>query len=140
MIMSNTSNYENNNPLTEVALALAMAFFSIMILSIYSLSNASLNNKKQISITETSFEKNKNKDNRITIYFYQNSFYDEFFKKIENISTIKKNKFLLFISTDITVEKLFSIKSLTKSKDVKISKMSENIKDKLKLKSERRDK
>ena len=132
--MSNTSNYENNNPLTEVALALAMAFFSIMILSIYSLSNASLNNKKQISITETSFEKNKNKDNRITIYFYQNSFYDEFFKKIENISTIKKNNFLLFISTDITVEKLFSIKSLTKSKDVKISKMSENIKDKLKLK------
>ena len=131
--MSNTSNYENNNPLTEVALALAMAFFSIMILSIYSLSNVSLNNKKQISITETSFEKNKNKDNRITIYFYQNSFYDEFFKKIENISIIKKNKFLLFIPTDITVEKLFSIKSLTKSKDVKISKISENIKDKLKL-------
>ena len=131
--MSNTSNYENNNPLTEVALALAMAFFSIMILSIYSLSNSSLNNKKQISITETSFEKNKNKYNRMTIYFYQNSFYDEFFKKIENISTIKKNNFLLFISTDITVEKLFSIKSLTKSKDVKISKMSENIKDKLKL-------
>ena len=131
--MSNTSNYENNNPLTEVALALAMAFFSIMILSIYSLSNASLNNKKQISITETNFEKNKNKDNRITIYFYQNSFYDEFFKKIENISIIKKNNFLLFIPTDITVETLFSIKSLTKSKDVKISKMSENIKDKLKL-------
>ena len=131
--MSNTSNYENNNPLTEVALALAMAFFSIMILSIYSLSNTSLNNKKQISITETSFEKNKNKNNRITIYFYQNSFYDEFFKKIENISIIKKNKFLLFIPTDITVEKLFSIKSLTKSKDIKISKMSENIKDKLNL-------
>ena len=131
--MSNISNYENNNPLTEVALALAMAFFSIMILSIYSLSNASLNNKKQISITETSFEKNKNKNNRITIYFYQNNFYNEFFKKIENISIIKKNKFLLFIPTDITVEKLFSIKSLTKSKDVKISKMSENIKDKLKL-------
>ena len=131
--MSNTSNHENNNPLTEVALALAMAFFSIMILSIYSLSNASLNNKKQISITETSFEKNIKKDNRITIYFYQNIFYDEFFKKVENISMIKKNKFLLFIPTDITVEKLFSIKSLTKSKDVKISKMSENIKDKLKL-------
>ena len=104
--MSNTSNYENNNPLTEVALALAMAFFSIMILSIYSLSNASLNNKKQISITETSYEKNKNKNNRVTIYFYQNSFYDEFFKKIENISIIKKNKFLLFIPT-VTVEKLF---------------------------------
>ena len=131
--MSNTSNYENNNPLTEVALALAMAFFSIMILSIYSLSNTSLNNKKQISITETSFEKNKNKNNRIIIYFYQNSFYDEFFKKIENISIIKKNKFLLFIPTDITVEKLFTIKSLTKSKDVKISKMLENIKDRLKL-------
>ena len=131
--MSNTSNYENNNPLTEVALALAMAFFSIMILSIFSLSNSSLNNKKQISITESGFEKDKEKNKRTTIYFYQNNFYDEFFKKIENITTNKKNKFLLFIPTDITVEKLFSIKSLTKSKDIKISKMSNNIKDKLNL-------
>ena len=45
--MSNISQYENNNnPLTEVALALAMAFFSIMILSIFTLSNASLNDQK----------------------------------------------------------------------------------------------
>ena len=74
--MSNTSNYENNNPLTEVALAL-MAFFSIMILSIYSLSNASLNNKKQISITETSW-KNKNKNNRVKFIFIKIVFMTNF--------------------------------------------------------------
>ena len=80
-------------------------------------------------ITETSFEKIKI---IVSIFFYQNSFYDEFFKKIENISIIKRINFV-FIPTDITVEKLFSIKSLIKSKDIKISKMSENIKDKLNL-------
>ena len=40
--MERHSNYENNNALTEVSLALAMAFFSIMVLSIYALSQSCL--------------------------------------------------------------------------------------------------
>ena len=53
--MSKLSNYENNNnPLTEVALALAMAFFSIMILSIFALSNVSMNKEKQLSLNNKS--------------------------------------------------------------------------------------
>ena len=58
--MSNLSQYENtNNPLTEVALALAMAFFSIMILSIFTLSNASLNAQNHFSMTNNANDKKK---------------------------------------------------------------------------------
>ena len=41
----------SNNPLTEVALALSMAFFSIMVLSIFALSQKQ--NKSQINETLT---------------------------------------------------------------------------------------
>jgi hypothetical protein len=122
--MSNTSEYENNNnPLTEVALALAMAFFSIMILSIFALSNASINNKKEISIINNANKKNDKKNIRLPIYFYKDKFYNAQLEVIETNQLLQKKKYLLFISTDISVEKLFSIKSLMGSKDVKVSRM-----------------
>lgn len=122
--MSNTSQYENNNnPLTEVALALAMAFFSIMILSIFALSNASINNKKEISIINNTNKKNDKKNSRLPIYFYKDKFYNAQLEVIETNQLLQKKKYLLFISTDISVEKLFSIKSLMGSKDVKVSRM-----------------
>lgn len=122
--MSSTSQYENNNnPLTEVALALAMAFFSIMILSIFALSNASINNKKEISIINNTNKKNDKKNSRLPIYFYKDKFYNAQLEVIETNQLLQKKKYLLFISTDISVEKLFSIKSLMGSKDVKVSRM-----------------
>ena len=122
--MSNISQYENNNnPLTEVALALAMAFFSIMILSIFTLSNASLNDQKQISITNDANEKKIEEIKRIPIYFYNDKFYNEKLDFIETSQLSQKKKYLLFIPTEISVEKLFSLRSKMENKDVKISKM-----------------
>lgn len=122
--MSNTSEYENNNnPLTEVALALAMAFFSIMILSIFTLSNASLNAQKQISITNNVIEKKIEEIKRIPIYFYNDKFYNDKLDIIETTQLEQKKKYLLFIPTEISVEKLFSLKSKIENKEVKVSKM-----------------
>jgi hypothetical protein len=73
----------SNNPLTEVALALSMAFFSIMVLSIFALSqkdNKTLVNEK-ISINATSSEKENKKKNRTIIFYFNNNFYDKNFKK-----------------------------------------------------------
>ena len=54
--MERHSNYENNNALTEVSLALAMAFFSIMVLSIYALSQSHISqNKKKMNKRCTRF-------------------------------------------------------------------------------------
>ena len=122
--MSNISQYENNNnPLTEVALALAMAFFSIMILSIFTLSNASLNDQKQILITNDSNEKKIEEIKRIPIYFYNDKFYNDKLDFIETSQLLQKKKYLLFIPTEISVEKLFSLRSKMENKEVKVSKM-----------------
>ena len=122
--MSNISQYENNNnPLTEVALALAMAFFSIMILSIFTLSSASLNDQKQILITNDSNEKKIEEIKRIPIYFYNDKFYNDKLDFIETSQLLQKKKYLLFIPTEISVEKLFSLRSKMENKEVKVSKM-----------------
>lgn len=127
--MVSKSQYENNdNALTEVALALSMAFFSIMILSIFTLSNTSLNQKDKISIVEGNTSKRIDKKKLIKIYFYNDNFFNENLKIIKNFKNIKENKILLLIPSDITVEKLFYIKSLTQFKNVKISRLSNNIK------------
>ena len=122
--MSNISQYENNNnPLTEVALALAMAFFSIMILSIFTLSNASLNTQKQISITNNANEKKIEAIKRIPIYFYNDKLYNDKLDLIKTSQLSQKKKYLLFIPTEISVEKLFSLRSKMENKEVKVSKL-----------------
>ena len=122
--MSNTSQYENNNnPLTEVGLALSMAFFSIMILSIFTLSNASLNGQKQIPIPNDANEKKIEEIKRMPIYFYNDKFYNDKLDFIEASQLSQKQKYLLFIPTEISVEKLFSLRSKMENKDVKVSKM-----------------
>ena len=137
--MSNISQYENNNnPLTEVALALSMAFFSIMILSIFTLSNASLNGQKQISITNDANEKKIEEIKRIPIYFYNDKFYNEKLDFIETSQLSQKKKYLLFIPTEISVEKLFSIRTKMENKNVKVSKILMKTKKILQLKVTRK--
>ena len=123
--MSNISKYENNNnPLTEVALALSMAFFSIMILSIFTLSNASLNGQKQIPIPNDANENKIEEIKRTPIYFYNDKFYNDKLDFIEISQLSQTKKYLLFIPTEISVEKLFSLRSEMENKDVKVSKIS----------------
>ena len=137
--MSKLSNYENiNNPLTEVALALAMAFFSIMILSIFALSNVSKNTEKSLSLNNNSKIKSIEKIKRIGIYFYKNKFYDSD-QKLLNINKLNiKNKYLLFIPADITIDKLFSIKASVNQNDIKVSRMPEGVRKDLELETDRR--
>ena len=100
----------SNNPLTEVALALSMAFFSIMVLSIFALSqkdNKTLVNEK-ISINATSSEKENKKKNRTIIFYFNNNFYDKNFKKW-NLENHSKNYdgYTLAVPSEISVKKLF---------------------------------
>ena len=56
----------SNNPLTEVALALSMAFFSIMVLTIFALSQKSkiISSNEKISVSSISSDKKKQNKNR----------------------------------------------------------------------------
>ena len=69
--MERHSNYENNNALTEVSLALAMAFFSIMVLSIYALSQSHISqNKKKIDIVNENKNPPQNEVNDNILIYY----------------------------------------------------------------------
>ena len=124
----------SNNPLTEVALALSMAFFSIMVLSIFALSqkdNKTLVNEK-ISINATSSEKEKKKKNRTIIFYFNNNFYDKNFKKW-NLENHSKNYdgYTLAVPSEISVKKLFEIKNNLKKLDIKITQQNKEWNDAL---------
>jgi cell division protein FtsL len=124
----------SNNPLTEVALALSMAFFSIMVLSIFALSqkdNKTLVNEK-ISINATSSEKENKKKNRTIIFYFNNNFYDKNFKKW-NLENHSKNYdgYTLAVPSEISVKKLFEIKNNIKNLDIKITQQNKEWNDAL---------
>ena len=124
----------SNNPLTEVALALSMAFFSIMVLSIFALSqkdNKTLVNEK-ISINATSSEKENKKKNRTIIFYFNNNFYDKNFKKW-NLENHSKNYdgYTLAVPAEISVKKLFEIKNNIKNLDIKITQQNKEWNDAL---------
>ena len=124
----------SNNPLTEVALALSMAFFSIMVLSIFALSqkdNKTLVNEK-ISINATSSEKENKKKNRTIIFYFNNNFYDKNFQKW-NLDNNSKNPdgYTLAVPSEISVKKLFEIKNNIKNLDIKITQQNKEWNDAL---------
>jgi len=127
--MERHSNYENNNALTEVSLALAMAFFSIMVLSIYALSQShiSQNNKKIDIINENKNPPKNEVNDDILIYYLNNNYYDKSFKKI-NLTEIKNfKKVILSVSPKISLENLFHIKSKIGNRNIKITQFDEII-------------
>ena len=122
--MERHSNYENNNALTEVSLALAMAFFSIMVLSIFALSQSHISqNKKKIDIINENQNPPKNEVNdNILIYYLNNNYYDKNLKKI-NLKEIKNfKKVILSVSPKISLENLFQIKG---NRNIKITQFDE---------------
>jgi hypothetical protein len=124
----------SNNPLTEVALALSMAFFSIMVLSIFALSQK--DNKKlvneNLSINASSSQKINPKKNRIIIFYFNNNFYDKNFQKW-NLDNNSKNPdgYTLAVPSEISVKKLFEIKNNIKNLDIKITQQNKEWNDAL---------
>ena len=125
--MERHSNYENNNALTEVSLALAMAFFYIMVLSIYALSQSHISQIKQkIDIVNENKNPPQNEVNdNILIYYLNNNYYDKNLKKI-NLKEIKNfKKVILSVSPKISLENLFQIKSKIGNRNIKITQFDE---------------
>ena len=132
----------SNNPLTEVALALSMAFFSIMVLSIFALSQKQ--NKSQINETLTiksnSSVKKEIIKTRTIIFYFNNSFYTKDFK----IWLLKNNKkssdgYTLAVPSQISVKKLFELKNRFKNLDVKITQQNKEWNDAFKNKLTKKD-
>ena len=122
----------SNNPLTEVALALSMAFFSIMVLSIFALSqkNIKLKDQNSLSINSSSPITKKTKHKRTIIFYFNKNFYDKSFIKL-NIENLKINvrDYALAVPPQISVKELFKIRNLFKKIDIKITQQNKDWND-----------
>ena len=127
----------SHNPLTEVALALSMAFFSIMVLSIFALSHSALNKEKaylSIQKSKKSLEQQDTKKREV-IFYFKNNLYNKKFEiwdltKKENVET----KLIVAVPSNINVKKLFEIKEKLKNLNIKITEQNKEWNNALKTK------
>jgi hypothetical protein len=105
-----------------------MAFFSIMVLSIFALSHSGVNKEKaSISIQKSkkTIEKNDTKKREI-IFYFKNNFYNKNFEIWDNTKNVHiKNLFLIAVPSNITVKKLFKIKETLKNLNIKITQQND---------------
>ena len=126
----------SNNPLTEVALALSMAFFSIMVLTIFALSHKSktvtTTSNEKISVSSPSSVKTKKNENRSIIFYFEDNFYNKNFKKWDfNSQTLNPNGYTVAVPSEISVKKLFEIRQELKELDIKITQQNKKWNDAL---------
>ena len=118
----------NHNPLTEVALALSMAFFALMVLSIFALTQTEQEKSsiESLVINNSSQVKKENKIKSKVMFYFDNVFYDKNFQ-ILDINKIKNSKetYILAVPSKISVKNLFIIKTSLKNLNVKITQQSE---------------
>ena len=118
----------NHNPLTEVALALSMAFFALMVLSIFALTQKEQEKSsiKSLVINNSSQVKKENKIKSKVMFYFDDVFYDKNFQ-ILDINKIKNTKetYILAVPSKISVKKLFTIKTSLKNLNVKITQQTE---------------
>ena len=136
-----SSDY-NHNPLTEVALALSMAFFALMVLSIFALTHKEHENSpiNSLVINKNSQTKEENKINQTVIFYFDNNIYDKNFKKLD-LNTIKNSKesYILAVPSKISVKKLFLIKTSLKNLNVKITQQTAEWENALNKYNKRKD-
>lgn len=112
----------SHNPLTEVALALSMAFFAIMVLTIFALSQKQFKSIESDKISMNS-KSSVDKDKKRTLVFYHNnSFYDQNLKiwRLENQDK-QTDRYTLAVPTKMSVKELFEIKKIFQGLDLQVT-------------------
>jgi len=119
----------SHNPLTEVALALSMAFFAIMVLTIFALSQKQFKSIKSDKISmnsKSTIDKDK-KDKKRTLVFYHNkNFYDQNLKvwRLENQDK-PADRYTLAVPTKMSVKELFEIKKIFQGLDLQVTEQNQ---------------
>jgi hypothetical protein len=125
----NMNSDYSHNPLTEVALALSMAFFAIMVLTIFALSQKQFKSieSNKISINSKSSINKDKKDKKRTLVFYHNkNFYDQNLKvwRLENQDK-PADRYTLAVPTKMSVKELFEIKKIFQDRDLQVTEQNQ---------------
>ena len=119
----------SHNPLTEVALALSMAFFAIMVLTIFALSQKqfkSSESDKLIINSKSSIVKDKNDKKRTLVFYHNKNFYDQNLKiwRLENHGK-QTDRYTLAVPTKMSVKELFEIKKIFQGIDLQVTEQNQ---------------
>ena len=134
----------SHNPLTEVALALSMAFFAIMVLTIFALSQKKFKSieSDKISInSKSSINKDKKDKKRILVFYHNKNFYDQNLKiwRLKNQGK-HTDKYTLAVPKEMSVKELFEIKKIFQGHDLQVAEQNQQWNDALKNISTKEDK
>ena len=131
----------SHNPLTEVALALSMAFFALMVLTIFALSQKQFKSieSDEISInSKSSIIKDKK---RILVFYHNKNFYDQNLKiwRLENQGK-QTDRYTLAVPKEMSVKELFEIKKIFQGLDLQVAEQNQQWNDALENISTKEDK
>jgi len=131
----------SHNPLTEVALALSMAFFALMVLTIFALSQKQFKSieSDKISInSKSSIIKDKK---RILVFYHNKNFYDQNLKiwRLENQGK-QTDRYTLAVPKEMSVKELFEIKKIFQGLDLQVAEQNQQWNDALENISTKEDK
>ena len=134
----------SHNPLTEVALALSMAFFALMVLTIFALSQKQFKSieSDKISInSKSSIIKDKKDQKRILVFYHNKNFYDQNLKIWRLVNQGKQtDRYTLAVPKDMSVKELFEIKKIFQGLDLQVAEQNQQWNDALKNISTKEDK
>ncbi len=134
----------SHNPLTEVALALSMAFFALMVLTIFALSQKQFKSieSDKISInSKSSIIKDKKEKKRILVFYHNKNFYDQNLKiwRLENQGK-QTDRYTLAVPKEMSVKELFEIKKIFQGLDLQVAEQNQQWNDALENISIKEDK
>ena len=134
----------SHNPLTEVALALSMAFFALMVLTIFALSQKQFKSieSDKISInSKSSIFKDKKDKKRILIFYHNKNFYDQNLKiwRLEYQGK-QTDRYTLAVPKEMSVKELFEIKKIFQGLDLQVAEQNQQWNDALENISTKEDK
>ena len=119
----------SHNPLTEVALALSMAFFALMVLTIFALSQKQFKSIENDNISinsESSINKDKKDKKRILVFYHNKNFYDQNLKiwRLENQGK-QTDRYTLVVPKEMSVKELFEIKKKFQGLDLQVAEQNQ---------------
>ena len=116
----------SHNPLTEVALALSMAFFAIMVLTIFALSQRQFKSTESDKISMNSKSTIDKEKKRTLVFYYNKNFYDQNLKiwRLENQDK-HADRYTLAVPTKMSVKELFEIKKIFQGLDLQVTEQNQ---------------
>ena len=123
---------DEGNPLAEVALALSMAFFSLMVLMLFSITQEQ-NDREETQ--KVDFEYSDNAENskitdEVLLIFADGKFYDKNLNNI-NAETHESERVLLAVDPNLPMSDIMIATQFFKNKDLQLTTFSENWKQRL---------